>query len=278
MIRLHFRRLCSGTETLIPKPETRPKFRILYTLTIPKTMPRFYLPEALSAGQSLDLPDNIVRHLNVLRLKNSEEIVLFDGRGKAYPARLLELEKRRARAEILREEAENKESPLDITLIQAVSSGERMDFTLQKSVELGVSAIWPVISERCVVRLSGERADKRVARWQEIVISACEQSGRNTVPPVLPLVSYADALKQMPSEKTKLIMSLNRAQTLGQIRPASDGLILMIGPEGGWTQQEENQAIAAGFQAITLGTRVLRTETASLAAIAAMQTLWGDFA
>lgn len=240
-------------------------------------MPRFYFPEPLFCGQTVELPDNVVRHLNVLRLKPDAEIVLFNGVGKAYPARLLDLEKRRACAEILREEAAASESTLDITLIQAVSAGERMDFTLQKSVELGVTAVQPVISERCVVRLSGERADKRVARWQEIVISACEQSGRNTVPPVLPLVSYQDALKHMPSEKTKLIMSLNRPQKLGRIQPASDGLILMIGPEGGWTAAEENQAFAAGFQAVTLGPRVLRTETAALAAIAAMQTLWGDF-
>ncbi|QEY23341.1 16S rRNA (uracil(1498)-N(3))-methyltransferase [Neisseria animalis] len=240
-------------------------------------MPRFYLNAPLAAGQALDLPDNIVRHLNVLRMKPDEDITLFNGNGKAYPAKLYNLEKRRAAAEILREETQNNESPLDITLIQSVSSGERMDFTLQKSVELGVAAIQPVISERCVVRLSGGRADKRVARWQEIVISACEQSGRNTVPQVLPLCSLQTALAQMPSAKTKLLMSLNRAQTLKQITPSADGIIFMVGPEGGWTAQEEQQAFDSGFQAVTLGKRVLRTETASLAAIAAMQTLWGDF-
>ena len=240
-------------------------------------MPRFYLPDTPAVGQLLTLPDNVVRHLHVLRLKHDEEIVLFSGNGCAYPARLLSLEKRRAEVEVLREEVSDNESPLDITLIQSVSSGERMDFTLQKSVELGVKTIQPVISERCVVRLDGERAEKRVARWQEIVISACEQSGRNIVPQVLPLLPYAQALQQMPSEKTKLLMSLNRAQTLTQIQPSSDGLIFMVGPEGGWTAKEEQQAFDAGFQAVTLGKRVLRTETAALAAIAAMQTLWGDF-
>lgn len=240
-------------------------------------MPRFYLSEVLSAGRAVSLPDNVVRHLHVLRLKPDEEIVLFNGDGKAYPARLGVLEKRRATAEILREEEAGNESPLNITLVQAVSSGERMDFTLQKSVELGVGEIRPVLSERCVVRLDGERAAKRVARWQEIVVSACEQSGRNTVPQVLPLVSYQEALRQMPSEKTKLLMSVRNAQKLNRITPSSDGLIFMVGPEGGWAESEEQQAFGAGFQAVTLGPRVLRTETASLAAIAAMQTLWGDF-
>ncbi|HFC8840699.1 TPA: 16S rRNA (uracil(1498)-N(3))-methyltransferase [Neisseria subflava] len=241
-------------------------------------MPRFYVDFALSPDSVVELPDDVVRHLNVLRVKNTEEIVLFNGNGKAYPALPEVLEKRRASVRILREEATDNESPLNITLVQAVSSAERMDFTLQKSVELGVAEIHPVISERCVVRLSGERAEKRVARWQEIVVSACEQSGRNIVPKVLPLTTYAQALQQLPQETTKLLMSLNRAQKLSDVRPQSGKVVFMVGPEGGWTEKEEQQAFDAGFQSVTLGKRVLRTETASLAAIAAMQTLWGDFA
>ena len=241
-------------------------------------MPRFYVDFALSPDSVVELPDNVVRHLNVLRVKNTEEIVLFNGNGKAYPALPEVLEKRRASVRILREEATDNESPLNITLVQAVSAAERMDFTLQKSVELGVAEIRPVISERCVVRLSGERAEKRVARWQEIVVSACEQSGRNIVPKVLPLTTYAQALQQLPQETTKLLMSLNRAQKLSDVQPQSGKVVFMVGPEGGWTEKEEQQAFAAGFQSVTLGKRVLRTETASLAAIAAMQTLWGDFA
>ena len=241
-------------------------------------MPRFYVDFALSPDSVVELPDNVVRHLNVLRVKNTEEIVLFNGNGKAYPALPEVLEKRRASVRILREEATDNESPLNITLVQAVSSAERMDFTLQKSVELGVAEIRPVISERCVVRLSGERAEKRVARWQEIVVSACEQSGRNIVPKVLPLTTYAQSLQQLPQETTKLLMSLNRAQKLGDVQPQSGKVVFMVGPEGGWTEKEEQQAFDAGFQSVTLGKRVLRTETASLAAIAAMQTLWGDFA
>ncbi|MBS4943892.1 MAG: 16S rRNA (uracil(1498)-N(3))-methyltransferase [Neisseria mucosa] len=241
-------------------------------------MPRFYVDFALSPDSVVELPDNVVRHLNVLRVKNTEEIVLFNGNGKSYPALPEVLEKRRASVRILREEATDNESPLNITLVQAVSAAERMDFTLQKSVELGVAEIRPVISERCVVRLSGERAEKRVARWQEIVVSACEQSGRNIVPKVLPLTTYAQALQQLPQETTKLLMSLNRAQKLSDVQPQSGKVVFMVGPEGGWTEQEEQQAFDAGFQSVTLGKRVLRTETASLAAIAAMQTLWGDFA
>ena len=241
-------------------------------------MPRFYVDFALSPDSVVELPDNVVRHLNVLRVKNTEEIVLFNGNGKAYPALPEVLEKRRASVRILREEATDNESPLNITLVQAVSAAERMDFTLQKSVELGVTEIRPVISERCVVRLSGERAEKRVARWQEIVVSACEQSGRNIVPKVLPLTTYAQALQQLPQETAKLLMSLNRAQKLSDVQPQSGKVVFMVGPEGGWTEKEEQQAFDAGFQSVTLGKRVLRTETASLAAIAAMQTLWGDFA
>ncbi|HID7684119.1 TPA: 16S rRNA (uracil(1498)-N(3))-methyltransferase [Neisseria meningitidis] len=241
-------------------------------------MPRFYLPENLSVGQTVALPDNIVRHLNVLRVRPNENITLFDGKGKAHAAQLTVLKKRRAEAEILHEDTTDNESPLNITLIQSISSGDRMDFTLQKSVELGVTAIQPVISERCIVRLDGERAAKRLARWQEIVISACEQSGRNTVPPVLPIIGYREALDKMPSESTKLIMSINRARKLGDIRQPSGAIVFMVGPEGGWTEQEEQQAFDAGFQAVTLGKRILRTETAPLAALAAMQTLWGDFA
>ncbi|HHX2518892.1 TPA: 16S rRNA (uracil(1498)-N(3))-methyltransferase [Neisseria subflava] len=241
-------------------------------------MPRFYVDFALSPDSVVKLPDDVVRHLNVLRVKNTEEIVLFNGNGKVYPALPEVLEKRHASVRILREEATDNESPLNITLVQAVSSAERMDFTLQKSVELGVAEIRPVISERCVVRLSGERAEKRVARWQEIVVSACEQSGRNIVPKVLPLTTYAQALQQLPQETTKLLMSLNRAQKLSDVQPQSGKVVFMVGPEGGWTEKEEQQAFDAGFQSVTLGKRVLRTETASLAAIAAMQTLWGDFA
>ena len=240
-------------------------------------MPRFYVSAELNPGLMLELPDNVLRHLHVLRVKAGEEITLFNGNGRAYAARLTALEKRRATALVLDEAAPANESPLRITLIQAVSGGERMDFTLQKSVELGVAEIWPVLSERSIVRLAGERADKRVARWQEIVVSACEQSGRNVVPQVRPLQSYREALADLPAADARLLLGLNHAQSLQNAAAAPRNITFMVGPEGGWTAAEEQQAFAAGFQAVMLGPRVLRTETAALAAIAAMQVLWGDF-
>ena len=239
-------------------------------------MPRFYLPTALAPHTTLNLPDNIIRHIHVLRLNAGDSITLFNGTGNDFAATLQEIGKRHAQCHITAQRQPENESPLKITLVQAISSGERMDFTLQKSVELGVRAIQPIISERCVVRLSGERADKRVQRWQDIVIAACEQSGRSIVPTVLPIVSFSDYLRQMPPE-LHLMMSLRRATTLRDITPAPQTLRLMIGPEGGWTPAEEQAALAAGVQTITLGKRVLRTETAAMAAMAAMQVLWGDF-
>ena len=239
-------------------------------------MPRFYLPTALAPHTTLNLPDNIIRHIHVLRLNAGDCITLFNGTGNDFAATLQTIGKRHAECHIHAQRQPENESPLAITLVQAISSGERMDFTLQKSVELGVRAIQPIISERCVVRLSGERADKRVQRWQDIVIAACEQSGRSIVPTVQPIVSFSDYLRQMPPE-LHLMMSLRRATTLRDITPAPQTLRLMIGPEGGWTPAEEQAALAAGVQTITLGKRVLRTETAAMAAMAAMQVLWGDF-
>ena len=240
-------------------------------------MPRFYLPTALAPHTTLNLPDNIIRHIHVLRLNAGDSITLFNGTGNDFDATLQEIGKRHAQCHITAQRQPENESRLQITLIQAISSGERMDFTLQKSVELGVRAICPIISERCVVRLSGERADKRVQRWQDIAIAACEQSGRSIVPTVQPIVSFADYLRQMPRHELHLMMSLHRATTLRDIAPAPQSLRLMIGPEGGWTPAEEQTALAAGVQTITLGKRVLRTETAAMAAMAAMQVLWGDF-
>ncbi|MGF6148410.1 Ribosomal RNA small subunit methyltransferase E [Kingella potus] len=239
-------------------------------------MPRFFADTALCCGATVSLPDNVVRHLHVLRCRAGGEIVLFNGDGCEYSAVLARLDKRAAAAEILAQRPSENESPLAVTLVQAVSAGERMDFTLQKSVELGVCEIIPVVSTRSVVRLEGERAHRRVARWQDIVVSACEQSGRCMIPKVRPLLSYQEALAHLPDAGAKLLMSLNGRQSLRDI-PPPQSVVLMAGPEGGWTAQEEAAAFAAGFAGFALGRRVLRTETAALAALAAMQTLWGDF-
>lgn len=240
-------------------------------------MPRFYLADALQPGQNISLPENVIRHLHVLRVREGEEITLFNGNGHSYPTRLLSLAKRQAVAEVLSEQTADNESPLAISLIQAVSSGERMDFTLQKSVEMGVTEIFPVTSARSIVKLSGERAEKRQERWQEIVIAACEQCGRNRIPTVHPLLPLPQRLQQLPQSDVRLLMGLHHPTSLKAIQPAPQRITLMIGPEGGWSPEEEAAAFQTGFQSILLGKRVLRTETAALAAIAAMQTLWGDF-
>lgn len=240
-------------------------------------MPRFYLADALQPGQNISLPENVIRHLQVLRVREGEEITLFNGNGHNYPTRLLSLAKRQAVAEVLSEQTADNESPLAISLIQAVSSGERMDFTLQKSVEMGVTEIFPVTSARSIVKLSGERAEKRQERWQEIVIAACEQCGRNRIPTVHPLLPLPQRLQQLPQSDVHLLMGLHHPTSLKAIQPAPQRITLMIGPEGGWSPEEEAAAFQTGFQSILLGKRVLRTETAALAAIAAMQTLWGDF-
>lgn len=240
-------------------------------------MPRFYLADGLQPGQNISLPENVIRHLHVLRVREGEEITLFNGNGHSYPTRLLSLAKRQAVAEVLSEQAADNESPLAISLIQAVSSGERMDFTLQKSVEMGVTEIFPVTSARSIVKLSGERAEKRQERWQEIVIAACEQCGRNRIPTVHPLLPLPQRLQQLPQSDVHLLMGLHHPTSLKAIQPAPQRITLMIGPEGGWSPEEEAAAFQTGFQSILLGKRVLRTETAALAAIAAMQTLWGDF-
>ena len=240
-------------------------------------MPRFYLADALQPGQNITLPENVIRHLQVLRVREGEEITLFNGNGHSYPTRLLSLAKRQAVAEVLSEQTVDNESPLAISLIQAVSSGERMDFTLQKSVEMGVTEIFPVTSARSIVKLSGERAEKRQERWQEIVIAACEQCGRNRIPTVHPLLPLSQRLQQLPQSDVRLLMGLHHPTSLKAIQPAPQRITLMIGPEGGWSPEEEAAAFQTGFQSILLGKRVLRTETAALAAIAAMQTLWGDF-
>ena len=240
-------------------------------------MPRFYLADALQPGQNISLPENVIRHLQVLRVREGEEITLFNGNGHSYPTRLLSLAKRQAVAEVLSEQTVDNESPLAISLIQAVSSGERMDFTLQKSVEMGVTEIFPVTSARSIVKLSGERAEKRQERWQEIVIAACEQCGRNRIPTVHPLLPLSQRLQQLPQSDVRLLMGLHHPTSLKAIQPAPQRITLMIGPEGGWSPEEEAAAFQTGFQSILLGKRVLLTETAALAAIAAMQTLWGDF-
>lgn len=204
-------------------------------------------------------------------------MVLFDGRGGEYPARIERIERDRVLAELGAWQEVERESPLAITLVQALQAGDKMDFTIQKAVELGVRDIVPVDSRRSVLKLAGERAAKRVAHWQGVVASACEQCGRNQVPLVAPLEKLENWLSRpAASGVVRLMLAPDAEQTLVALPPARQ-VQLLIGAEGGLDPQEEIAAKQAGFQAVRLGPRVLRTETAGLAALAAMQALWGDF-
>ena len=239
---------------------------------------RFYIAAPLSLGQHA-LPEEQAHYIGrVLRHGVGDAVQLFDGSGQVYQAAILSMGKKSVSVSVQAAATVLCESPLPITLLQSVSSSERMDFTIQKSVELGVAQIVPLMSERSSQRLSGERADKKVARWQDIAIAACEQCGRTVVPTIAPIISLAEALNRLPENGTRLLMSLNRPQALNQL-PTPPAATLLVGPEGGFSAAEEALAISQfGFNAISLGPRVLRTETAALATIAAMQMLWGDFA
>ncbi|MBH5330088.1 16S rRNA (uracil(1498)-N(3))-methyltransferase [Eikenella sp. S3360] len=240
-------------------------------------MPRFYVAQTFAEGGVLRLPENVCRHIQVLRLQAGAPLVLFDGRGGAAQAVLLEIGRRQALARVDKLLTESRESPLAVTLLQAVSASEKMDFAVQKSTELGVGRIVPVVAARSNVRLQGERAEKKVRRWQDIAISACEQCGRNQVPQVAPIADLAQALAALPAEAgARLLLSPHDGVPLRSL-PKVQNAVLLIGPEGGLTAKEEALARSHGFQPVRLGARVLRTETAALAALAAMQALWGDF-
>lgn len=203
-------------------------------------------------------------------------MVLFDGRGGEYPAHIERIERDRVFA-VLGAWCETEcESRLAITLVQALQAGDKMDFTIQKAVELGVRDIVPVESRRSVIRLAGERAAKRVAHWQGVAASACEQCGRNQVPLVAPLEKLENWLARPAHGELRLMLAPDAEDTLASIQPVGQ-VQLLIGAEGGLDPQEVMAARQAGFQAVRLGPRVLRTETAGLAALAAMQALWGDF-
>lgn len=238
--------------------------------------PRFYCREALSPGAHVELPEPVARHaVRVLRLPPGASMTLFDGRGGEYPAHIERIERDRVMAVLGAWVEVERESPLAITLVQALQAGDKMDFTIQKAVELGVRHIVPVESRRSVLRLAGERAGKRVAHWQGVVASACEQCGRNQVPVVAPLERLENWLARPAHGAMRLMLAPDAEQTLASIRPVGE-VQLLIGSEGGLDPQEMIAAQSAGFQAVRMGPRILRTETAGLAAVAALQALYGD--
>ena len=203
-------------------------------------------------------------------------MVLFDGRGGEYEAQIERIEKSRVVVELGAWRDVERESKLVVTLVQAVQAGEKMDFTIQKAVELGVADVVPVDSRRSVIRLAGERAAKRVAHWQGVAASASEQCGRNQVPLVAPLEKLEHWLARPARPGLRLMLAPDAEHSLADLPLARD-VQLLIGAEGGLDPQEVIAAKQAGFQAVRLGPRVLRTETAGLAALAALQALWGDF-
>ncbi len=242
-------------------------------------MTRIYFPDEIPDHGVCDLPAAQAHHLaHVLRLAPGDPVVLFDGRGAAYDAVIAQSARGAVRVRVGDRRNEDRESPLCVLLAQAVSSGERMDYTIQKAVELGVAAVQPLLTERCVVRLSGERAEKRVLHWQAVAVAACEQCGRNRVPAVHPLLPLRDWLQQ-PAAAGELRLSLapEAAAGLRQLDRPAGRVTVLAGPEGGLTAAELDDAAGAGFRPLRLGPRVLRTETAAVALLAAMQALWGDF-
>ena len=242
------------------------------------SLTRVYVPDVIPPHGIFDAPPDAAHHLaHVLRLAEGDVLVVFDGRGLEYPATIERIGKSAVTLRVRDPSPVNRESPLQVTLAQGISSGERMDYTVQKAVELGVTAIQPLSTERSVVRLSAERAAKRVAHWHGIAVAACEQSGRNQVPEVYPVSSVTSWLARVPSAALRLTLSPDASSSLHEIDRPGGPIVLLVGPEGGLSPRERDDARAAGFSGLRLGPRVLRTETAALAALAAMQALWGDF-
>jgi 16S rRNA (uracil1498-N3)-methyltransferase len=241
-------------------------------------IPRIYHAQPLKNQPKVELSPAAAKHLSaVLRLKTGARIVLFDGSGFEFEAVLDKADKRHALAIISRMHGPGVESPLHVTLAQGISRGERMDYTVQKAVELGVASILPVLTERSVVRLDENSALRKQQHWQQVVISACEQSGRIHVPQVqLPVTLYMFLATRQQSF-LKLLLDPQADTLVSQLpRPSNNEALLLVGPEGGLDEAERAAAKTAGFQGIQLGPRILRTETAALVALSLLQARWGD--
>lgn len=240
---------------------------------------RFYCSPPLSGGTRFELPREAAHHAHrVLRLRANDPVQIFDGEGNAFDARIAEIGGKRVVLHELQACMAEAESPLRITLAQAMCSSEKMDWVVQKTTELGAAEIQPVQTQRSVARLTHERAEKRTAHWRNVAIAACEQCGRNTLPQLhAPLELSAWLAEMRGSTHTKLILQPEGSIALHKQPQPQGGITLLIGPEGGFSEDEIKMAHLAGFTPIRLGKRVLRTETAAMAGIAALQTLWGDF-
>jgi len=239
-------------------------------------IPRIYLPKALNAGATVELDERAARHaMKVLRLRAGDALVLFNGEGGEYAATLEGGPRDAPRVQVGEHRSLAVESPLELHLAQGVARSERMDYVIQKAVELGVSAITPVMTERCVVRLSGERQARRMDHWRGVAISATEQCGRDRVPAIQTPVALADWLGES-YEGLRLVLAPDADAGVQGLGERAQQVRLLIGPEGGLSEAELERARAGGYRGLRLGPRVLRTETAAVAALTALQTLWGD--
>lgn len=240
---------------------------------------RFYADAALRAGGMAQLPEDAAHHaVHVLRLRVGEEVTLFNGRGGEYAGRVADIERLRVTVEVLAHLALERESPLAVTLVQGISAREKMDFTVQKATELGVAALQPVIAARSVGRIAGDRAAQKRAHWQRVVIAACEQCGRNRVPEVLSALPLAEYCRTPAAPGKRLLLAPEAPLGLREAAVRLEGAVqLAAGPEAGFTVEEEALLAQAGFVPVRLGPRVLRTETAALAALAALNALAGDY-
>jgi 16S rRNA (uracil1498-N3)-methyltransferase len=243
-------------------------------------IPRLFQDTDLSVGDNIVLDAQATVHVTrVLRLKPGDAVIVFNGRGGEYQGRIVSQEKRSACVfleEFIKREVE---SPLNITLAQGISRGERMDYTVQKAVELGVSRIVPLLTERTGVNLQGNRKQRRREHWQAIISSACEQSGRNRLPELGGVELLPNFLARCAESgpAMRLVLHHRTQQTLAQLPMQNHEAVLLVGPEGGLSAAEIEMAQQAGFMPIRFGPRVMRTETAAVAALAVLQAQWGDF-
>ena len=238
-------------------------------------MPRFHCPVPLTPGDEIALPPGAARHVQVLRMQPGDAITLFhgsiDGPGGEFEATVTRMGRSEVLARIGTHHAVEREAARAVHLLAGITANERMDWLVEKATELGVASITPLLAERSVLKLKGERADKKLAHWQAVAVAACEQCGRNRVPTLHPAQTLADWLQAPPQDGQRLLLSLRPGtQPLHAAAPGHTGLVFLSGPEGGLSSTEEDLALAHGFAPVTLGARVLRAETAPLAALAAL--------
>lgn len=239
---------------------------------------RSYIDAPLAPGTELALPEAAGNHIvRVLRLKTGDVFNLFNGDGNDYPAEITAIDKKGAKARILSCHAVNNESPLRIHLLQSIARGEKMDWILQKATELGVSAFTPMVSDRTEVKLDNERSDRKLSHWQGVIRSACEQSGRAILPEVSPPISINQMNGAVKREQAYYLDPEAMEGINGLDPDRTVGLTLAIGPEGGFSERDIRLLQTAGFKGLKVGPRILRTETAGIAAIAALQSRFGDW-